>query len=69
MVKTLVWVVTDSDAETRQHAEDPLGRDATLCGLSLDGDDVVGNILQYKKIGRVDCEQCRTIITFCRRYL
>lgn len=57
--------VTTVEGETRQHAASPLGSDYALCGLTLDDDPTVIRKIEERD-GAVTCEQCLTVIRFCK---
>lgn len=57
--------ITTTEGETRQHVESPLGTDYTLCGLTTDDDPTVVRKMEERD-GAVTCEQCRSIIRFCK---
>lgn len=60
-----VMRVTTAEGETRQHAVSPLGSDYALCGLTLDDDPAVIRKIEERD-GAVTCEQCLTVIRFCK---
>lgn len=61
-----VWSTEDVDGRVRQHVISPIGSDSTLCGFTLDSDDLVVARPPIEKEGRVTCEDCKAIIRYCQ---
>jgi len=60
-----MWPAEGDSGEPRNHAFEQGGNDYTLCGYTLDGDELV---VKDNKIieGQITCEQCWAIIEYCR---